>query len=147
MIMENFLDSATLLEEIYRSTYDHGIFTIDLEGRVTTWNAGAERIIGFSGGQIIGHSGSIIFTPEDRARGESQQEMQIAQTKGRAEDYRWHLRKDGSRFWADGVMTCLLDASGKHAGYLKIFRDITDRKLGEAEMQRLANSDLLTGLA
>lgn len=145
--MVKHIDTASLLKEIYNSTYDYGIFTTDLDAVITTWNAGAERIIGFSAEEAIGQEANIIFTPEDKARNEVVQEMQIARAKGRAEDYRWHLRKDGSRFWADGVLTIIRDGHGQHAGYLKIFRDITDRKIAEAEIHRAANCDILTGLA
>lgn len=141
------IETSSLLAEIYRSTHDHAIFTTDLDGRITTWNMGAERITGFLPVEVIGQSITIIFTPEDRARGAPGQEMLIARTTGRAEDYRWHLRKDGSRFWADGVLTSIHDEHGQRTGYLKIFRDITDRKLAEAELNRVANSDMLTGLA
>jgi diguanylate cyclase (GGDEF)-like protein/PAS domain S-box-containing protein len=145
--MDSSVDPASLLKEIYCSTFDYGIFTFDLDGKITTWNVGAERIIGFSSAEVIGQRNDIIFTVEDRARNEPQQEMRIAQTTGRAEDYRWHVRKDGSRFWADGVLTMLRDDAGQQTGYLKIFRDITDRKMAEAEIYRVANRDMLTGLA
>lgn len=144
--MGNSIDPTTLLKEIYNTTFDYGIFTFDLDAKITTWNVGAERIMGFSAEEMLGHDSMIIFTPEDQARGESAQEIHIAQVKGRAEDYRWHVRKDGSRFWADGVLTPIHDASGQHTGYLKILRDITDRKIAEAELHRVANCDKLTGL-
>jgi diguanylate cyclase (GGDEF)-like protein len=73
--------------------------------------------------------------------------MQAAAATERAADYRWHVRKDGSRFWADGILTPLRDGDGEHVGYLKIMRDITDKKRAEEEMQRLATVDPLTGLA
>jgi diguanylate cyclase (GGDEF)-like protein/PAS domain S-box-containing protein len=147
--MDALNDSSrlSLLREIYNSTFDYAIFTTDLEGRVTTWNVGAERIMGFSSDEIIGQSHALIFTPEDRQRDEPGQEMQIVQATRRAEDYRWHMRKDGSRFWADGVLTAVHDESGRHTGYLKILRDITDRKEAETKVHRLANCDMLTGLA
>jgi diguanylate cyclase (GGDEF)-like protein/PAS domain S-box-containing protein len=145
--MHNPVDSSLLLKEIYNSTYDYCIFTFDMDGIITTWNIGAERITGYSGEEAIGHDNALLFTPEDRERHESRQEMRIAQTIGRAENYRWHLRKDGSRFWADGVLTPVRDSSGTQIGYLKILRDITDRKMAEAEMYRIANRDMLTGLA
>jgi PAS domain S-box-containing protein len=144
--MDNLIDSASLVKEIYNSTYDYGIFTSDLEGKINTWNVGAERITGFLSNEIIGRDNGLLFTAEDRARDEPRQEMHIAKTTGRAADYRWHLRKDGSRFWADGVLTMIRDESGQHIGYLKILRDITDRKLAEVELHRIANSDMLTGL-
>lgn len=147
MPMENLIDPAILLNSIYTTTLDHAILTFDLEGKVTSWNVGAERITGFSAREMIGNNNVLIFTPEDVAKDEPLQEMAIARAKGRAEDYRWHMRKDGSRFWADGVLTPLMDASGKQLGYLKIFRDITDRKTAEAEIHRAATTDRLTGLA
>lgn len=145
--MESRIDSASLLKEIYSSTHDYGILTFDLDGKVTTWNVGAERIMGFSSEEIIGADIAVLFTPEDGQLNEARQEMHIAQAKGRSEDYRWHMRKDGSRFWADGVLTPVYDESGKHTGYLKILRDTTDRKIAEDEMFHFANCDNLTGLA
>lgn len=145
--MANLIDPLSLLNAIYNSTLDYGIITIDLDGHLTSWNVGAERITGFAAGEAIAHDQALIFTPEDIADMEPQLSMQIACTKGRAEDYRWHMRKDGSRFWAEGVLTSLKDANGAHIGYLKIFRDITDRKQADAEVYRIAHSDMLTGLA
>lgn len=143
----DLIDSAALIKEIYSSAHDYGIFTMDLDGLITTWNSGAERIIGFSSEEIIGVNSAVIFSTEDRSNEKPEEEMRIANTTGRAEDYRWHKRKDGSLFWADGVLTQLHDTNDLHIGYLKIFRDITDRKLAETEMYRMANSDRLTGLA
>lgn len=141
------IECDALIKEIYESAYDYGIFTIDLDGLVTSWNIGAERIIGFSSDEIIGENSTVIFSTEDRSLDKPQEEMHIANTTGRAEDYRWHKRKDGSLFWADGVLTRLHDINEQHIGYLKIFRDITERKLADAEMYRMANSDRLTELA
>jgi diguanylate cyclase (GGDEF)-like protein/PAS domain S-box-containing protein len=146
MYTSSSIDTVALLKEIYNSTYDYGIFTFDLDGKITTWNIGAERIMGFQAEEMIGQNSAVIFTPEDRTRQEPLQEMEIAKTTGRAEDYRWHLRKDGSRFWADGVLTAIHDANGRQTGYLKIFRDATGRKLEEAQLHRLAHSDMLTGI-
>jgi diguanylate cyclase (GGDEF)-like protein/PAS domain S-box-containing protein len=146
MYTSTSIDTVALLKEIYDSTYDYGIFTFDLDGKITTWNIGAERIMGFQAQEMLGQNAAAIFTPEDRVRQEPLQEMEVAKTTGRAEDYRWHMRKDGSRFWADGVLTAIHDASGQQTGYLKIFRDATGRKLEETQLHRLANSDILTGV-
>ena len=143
----DLIDSAALIKEIYSSAHDYGIFTIDLDGLITTWNSGAERIIGFSADEIIGENCAVIFSTEDRSLDKPQEEMRMADATGRAEDYRWHKRKDGSLFWADGVLTQLHDVNDQQIGYLKIFRDITDRKLAETEMYKMANFDRLTGLA
>jgi len=145
MHFHDILDPKVLVSNIYRTTLDYGILTSDLDGKVTSWNMGAERITGFLQNEVMGNDNSIIFTPEDLARNEALQE--IARLKGRVEDYRWHVRKDGSRFWAEGVLTPLMDASDRHIGYLRIFRDITCRKTAEEEIYRAAQTDRLTGVA
>lgn len=143
----NPIEPSSLLNEIYDSAIDFGIVTLDNDGRVTTWSAGAERIFGFTATEITGRDCSVIFTPEDQARDVPRKEMLTATSKGRAADYRWHSRKDGSRFWADGVMTPIRNEEDRQVGYLKIMRDITDRKIAQDQIQRLATSDALTGLA
>jgi two-component system CheB/CheR fusion protein len=107
------------------STKDYAIMTMDCEGRITSFNNGAERIFGYKEEEILGQHDSIIFTPEDRAAGAPEQEKRRAREDGRAEDERWHLRKDGSRFFCSGVMTPLSD--GEFFGYAKIGRDLTGR--------------------
>ncbi|MBD1841306.1 response regulator [Coleofasciculus sp. FACHB-64] len=116
---------------------DYAIFFLDLEGRVIKWGAGAESILGYQEAEILGKSGSIIFTPEDRDRGEDKKELGKALTEGRAENERWHVRKDGSRFWGSGIVTSLRDESGQVQGLAKIMRDFTDRKQAEEERTRL----------
>jgi two-component system CheB/CheR fusion protein len=107
------------------STKDYAIMTMDCEGLITSFNSGAQRIFGFSEEEIIGQPDSIIFTPEDRAAGVPDEEKRRARSEGRAEDERWHLRKDGGRFFCSGVMTPLTD--GEFFGYAKIGRDLTGR--------------------
>lgn len=142
----SLIDPSLLIKSIYTTALDYGILTLDMDGKVTSWNVGAERITGFLANEVMDRKNALIFTPEDIARDEPLEEMRIAQIKGRSEDYRWHVRKDGSRFWAEGALTPLMDAENKHIGFLKIFRDITDRKEAEHQMHRLANTDRLTGL-
>jgi PAS domain S-box-containing protein len=113
-----FIDSVT----------DYAFITLDVENHVTGWNTGAERIFGYRESEILGHSGAVFFTPEDRGRGEVERELGTALREGRAEDERWHLRKDGSRFWASGVMTVMRDEAGRPRGFAKICRDLTERK-------------------
>src|ERR1700748_1300810 len=84
---------------------DYAIFMLDPKGRISTWNEGAERILGYSESEILGHDFCDIFTPEDIGRSQPEAELEGARTRGRAEDERWHLRKDGSRFWAAGLIT------------------------------------------
>src|SRR5690242_20068128 len=94
--------SAPTLEECYslllENVTDYAIFTLDTQGRVASWNVGAQRILGYSEADILGQSIEEIFTPEDRAHGIPEQELAQAQAHGRAEDERWHLRQDGTRF-------------------------------------------------
>jgi len=114
------------------STKDYAIMTMDCDGIITSFNSGAQRIFGYSEAEIIGQPDTVIFTPEDRAAGEPESEKRRARTDGRAEDERWHLRKDGSRFFCSGVTTPLTD--GEFFGYAKIGRDLTGRV--EHENQR-----------
>lgn len=119
-----------MLEE---NVTDYAIFTIDVEGCIASWNVGAERILGYQEAEIIGQPVALIFTPEDRAHGVVEQELSKAAISGRAEDERWHLRQDGSRFWASGVMTALRDESGNLRAFAKILRDFTRRKAAETQ--------------
>lgn len=145
--MHTSIGPADLLTHIYACATDFAIFTVDLAGVVTSWNAGAEAIFGYSEQEMIGREHSLIFTPEDRALDQPRMEMQTADTTGKAADYRWHLRKDGCRFWADGVMTPLCNDAGTVIGYLKILKDITEKKLAQDKIARLSAVDPLTGLA
>lgn len=107
---------------------DHAIFTTDVDGNVLDWSTGAERIFGYRSDEIVGQPVDILFVPEDRERGIPQQELRNAVAAGRAEDERWHARKDGSRFYASGVTTALRDESGNLRGFSKIARDLTESK-------------------
>lgn len=145
--MRTSIDPAMLLDHIYKSATDFAIFTTELDGTVNSWNVGAELILGYSSADMIGNDLSKIFTPEDRANGVVAREMVIASNTGRATDYRWHMRKDGRRFWADGVLTPIRNASSEVIGFLKILQDITSRKAAQDEILRLGAVDSLTGLA
>ncbi|NVM77401.1 diguanylate cyclase (GGDEF)-like protein/PAS domain S-box-containing protein [Duganella sp. SG902] len=136
-----------LLQQIYLNVRDFAIFTMDTQGRVTSWNLGAELIFGFAPDEIIGQNVACLFTAEDQRDGEQWLEMELAAKCDRASDYRWHQRKDHSMFWADGVLTPIPGGDGQPSGYLKILRDITERKLAQDEIRRLATVDVLTGLA
>ncbi|WP_229208066.1 sensor domain-containing diguanylate cyclase [Duganella sp. OV510] len=108
---------------------------------------GAELIFGYAAADILGQHSDCLFTQGDRAEHQLRREMLTARLAGSAADYRWHVRRGGSLFWADGVMTPVRDADGALTGYLKILRDITASKLAEDEVRRLATIDVLTGLA
>lgn len=126
---------------LIESAKDYAIFSMDRERRVSTWNTGAERVFGYTEAEIVGQSADVIFTPEDRARGAPDEEAAVARKAGRAMDERWHVRKNGERFYASGVMSPLLGEDGSWNGFVKIARDLTERKLAE-ERLRTARSEL-----
>ena len=124
-------------ENQYRSVFDSitdfALIVMDRDGRVTEWNTGAERVLGWSATDMRGRDVERIFTPEDRAISRSRTEMRLSLEEGRAPDERWHLRRDGNRFWASGEMMPLRGEDGAHRGYVKVLRDRTAEHLaGEA---------------
>jgi two-component system, cell cycle sensor histidine kinase and response regulator CckA len=124
---------------LFESTVDYAVFHLTLDGTVETWNPGAQRIFLYEAGEIIGRSGTLLFTPEDNLQGVPEHELRFAIQSGRAEDSRWHIRKDGSRFWANGVMVGLRDESGTVTGVAKIIRDDTELKRAEELLQYQLN--------
>jgi PAS domain S-box-containing protein len=128
------------VEDLYRRSIeevkDYAIFMTDPGNLVVSWNLGAERILGYREAEITGKSASLFFTPEDRARGEHERELATAAAEGRAEDERWHLRRDGSRFWASGVVTPVRGDGGTLLGFTKVMRDMTERRRLEEERDR-----------
>jgi PAS domain S-box-containing protein len=113
---------------LIESAKDFAIFSLDLDRQVTSWNPGAEKIFGYRESEIIGQSGDILFTPEDREKGAPEREVETARTKGRAGNERWHSRKDQTRFYGSGAVTPLLDHEGTLLGFVKIMRDLTEQK-------------------
>ncbi|MGI9089750.1 MAG: SpoIIE family protein phosphatase [Gemmatimonadaceae bacterium] len=120
---------------------DYAMILLDPEGLVTGWNIGAERILGWSEAEVLGQPADLIFTPDDCADGVPAREMRRAASEGKAMDLRWHLKKDGSRFWADGVMDGLRGEDGHLRGFTKVLRDATDRKALEAERAQIAERE------
>ena len=116
---------------ILESATDYGIISMDLNGLVTSWNEGAHRIFGWSEQEMSGRPCDDFFTAEDRAAGVPELEMGGALSKGRGSDERWHLRKDGSCFWASGEMMPLTNDAGKPIGFIKIVRDRTAQRQAE----------------
>ena len=114
---------------------DYAIFLIDLEGRVVSWNAGAERLLGWTEEEILGQSSFVVFVPEDIATGAHRGELEKAAAEGRAEDERWHQRRDGSRFWGSGIMAGIRDDAGALIGFGKIMRDRTAQRQLEEELR------------
>lgn len=114
---------------IFESITDFAIIVTDRDGRVTDWNTGAERVLGWTAPELIGQTIERIFTPEDRANGRVEIEMRDALQSGRANDERWHLHRDGRRFWASGEMMPLREEDGSHIGFVKVLRDRTAEHL------------------
>ena len=117
------------------SVTDYAIFMLDLEGRVASWNTGAERIKGFRAEEIIGQDFSRFYLRDDVAQGKPASELRTAAAQGRFEDEGWRLRKDGERFWAHVVVTPMRDEAGKLCGYAKVTRDLTARRQLEARLR------------
>jgi PAS domain S-box-containing protein len=124
---------------------DYAVFTMDRAGYIDSWNIGAENLLGYRAEEALGQSAAIIFTPEDRAQGIPEREIAIAREMGRAEDNRWHLRRDGRRFFANGVLIALVQElpGGAKAvvGFAKLMHDET-RRLEQDEALRRAKSEL-----
>jgi PAS domain S-box-containing protein len=127
--------SADLFRLLVENVRDFAIFMTDLDGRIVSWNPGVEHLLGYKEEEFVGRHGSLIFTPEDREGKVPEQEMETALGEGRAEDKRWHLRRDGSRFWADGFLMLLRDAAGRPQAFAKILRDNTEAKLTEEKLR------------
>ena len=123
---------------LVESTTDYAIFMLDAGGHVASWNPGAERIKGYSADQIIGKHFSTFYTPEAIATGWPQHELTEAARIGRFEDEGWRVKKDGSRLWANVVITALRGANGELRGFAKVTRDMTQRKAHEERITRLS---------
>jgi PAS domain S-box-containing protein len=128
-------EALRLSEERFRllvqSVKDYAIFMLDPTGHVATWNDGARRIKGYTEEEIVGKHFSIFYPPEKQAEHFPEFELQMAAREGRFEDEGWRVRKDGSRFWANVVITALRNADGRLVGFGKVTRDLTERRAGE----------------
>ncbi|UGB37100.1 PAS domain-containing protein [Frateuria soli] len=117
--------TSNRLKLILESTTGYGVLTLDLEGRITLWNAGAQRLLGWKEEEVLGKRADIFFTPEDRDQGVLEEEMKCAAESGRAQTDGQRVRKDGSRFFSSGQMMPLRNGGGRLLGYLKVLRDRT----------------------
>ncbi|HEX8456527.1 MAG TPA: PAS domain S-box protein [Pyrinomonadaceae bacterium] len=119
-------------EELFRlvaeRVEDFAVFAIDPDGRIASWNPGVGKLLGYTEAEFVGGDSCVIFTPEDLKRGACEREMRVAAAEGRAEDRRWHVRRDGTRFWASGLLMALTDDAGALLGYAKMLRDETEHK-------------------
>ncbi|MEU8349660.1 MULTISPECIES: PAS domain-containing sensor histidine kinase [unclassified Streptomyces] len=123
--------SETAFTLLVQGVLDYGIFMLDPGGHISSWNAGAERIKGYRADEIIGRHFSTFYPPEDVAAQKPQRELETAVAEGRLEDEGWRIRKDGSRFWANVVITALFDEDGVLRGFGKVTRDMTERRAAE----------------
>jgi formate hydrogenlyase transcriptional activator len=134
------------LRSIVESVRDYAIYLLDRDGNVMTWNPGAERIKGYEAEEIIGKHFSRFFIDEDQERGRPAELMRLAMEKGRIEEEGWRVRKDGSRFWADIILTAIRDSSNELVGFSKVTRDFTDRKRAEEAVMLQLSSALLANM-
>jgi PAS domain S-box-containing protein len=133
------------LRLLVEAVQDYAIFMLDAGGRIRTWNRGAQRFKGYEPSEILGRHFSCFYPEEDIKAGKPERELEIATRDGRVEDEGWRIRKDGSRFWANVVITALKDASGNIIGFGKVTRDFTERMLAqraiEESQRRLQDSE------
>ncbi len=134
------------LRSIVESVSDYAIYLLDKDGCVATWNPGAERIKGYEASEVLGMHFSRFFIQEDVERGKPAELLRLAAARGRVEQEGWRVRKDGSRFWADAVLTAIRDVSGELIGYAKVTRDFTDRKRAEEAVMLQLSGALLANM-
>ncbi|HEX2078211.1 MAG TPA: PAS domain-containing sensor histidine kinase [Longimicrobium sp.] len=128
-------ESVGLYQLLVESVQDYAIFILDPTGQVMSWNPGAQRIKGYTADEIIGRHFSVFYPPEDVAAGKTARKLEVAAREGRVEDEGWRLRKDGTRFWANVVITALRDESGALVGFAKVTRDLTQRRENEERLR------------
>jgi PAS domain S-box-containing protein len=126
---------------LVKSIQDYAVFMIDPDGRVVTWNAGAERLKGYRADEILGQHFATFYPVEDQAK--AGRMLQAAASAGRVSDEGWRVKKDGSRFWADAVLTAIHDREGRLLGFAKVTRDLTERRRAAEELAR-TNAELET---
>jgi PAS domain S-box-containing protein len=126
-------------DELYRllveAVREYAIFMLDREGRIMSWNVGAERLKGYKADEIIGQHFSIFYEDHARRIGHPEEELRIAEAEGQYQEEGWRIRKDGTRFWANVLITAIHDQLGRHIGFAKVTRDMTDRRKGEDQLR------------
>lgn len=130
------LSPHSLAELLVQNVTDYAIYMLDPQGIVSSWNAGAARFKGYRAEEIIGQHFSRFYTDEDRATGLPARALRAALEEGRFEAEGWRVRKDGSRFWANVVVDPVRDESGRHVGFAKVTRDLTERKLAQEALEQ-----------
>jgi len=145
---EGFAREAALRQEEQRfrlfidAVKDYAIFTLDTQGHVSSWNEGASRLLGYGAAEVIGRHFSCFFPEEDADAGRPQAELETSGREGRVENEGWRVRKDGTQFWANVVLTAIRNSAGGLIGFAKITRDFTDRMKAQEELRR-ANVELM----
>jgi PAS domain S-box-containing protein len=128
---QELLESERRFRYLVEGVIDYAIYMLDVNGVVTNWNRGAERAKGYRAFEIVGKHFSVFYTPEDRRSGLPARALELARDEGRWESEGWRLRKDGTRFWASVVIDTIYDDDGRHIGFAKITRDISERKAAQ----------------
>ncbi|QHS55426.1 PAS domain S-box protein [Mucilaginibacter sp. 14171R-50] len=128
-----FRMSEDFFRQVLDSLEDYAVFTTDKNGDVNSWNSGAERVLGYTENEAMGLCADVFFTPEDVAKGAPAHELVTALNDGRAIDERYHVRKNGSRFWGSGLVFPLFDEEGHHRGFTKIMRNLREQEQAKAE--------------
>lgn len=128
-------DGYEQLRRVLENVNDYALFLLDRKGDIISWNKGATRETGYAEHEVLGNSYGILFTPEDRSTGIPEQELREARRTGRADDTRWLLCKDGTRFWAEGTLTVIRGENGGVDGFLKVSRNATERKQFEETLR------------
>ena len=152
-------ETGALYRLLVESVRDYAIFALDPTGHIVTWNPGAQRFKGYTAPEILGKHFSIFYPAEDLARGKPAMELEVATREGRFEDEGWRVRKDGTQFWANVIITALRDPRGTLVGFAKVTRDLTERRiaqqraiddarrLGEAEASSRAKTQFLASMS
>jgi PAS domain S-box-containing protein len=125
-----------LLRLLVDRVQDYAMFVLDPRGYILSWNEGAQRLKGYAADEIIGQHFSILYPPEDRATDKTDRELEVAAATGSVEDEGWRVRKDGTRFWANVLITALRDDNGELVGFAKVTRDLTERRAAEEKIRQ-----------
>ena len=136
ILRSNYIPTAEFYSQIIDSLQDYSIFTLNNDFMINSWSSGSTRIFGYESDEIIGKHFDIIFTEEDIQNGIPQTEINAALVEGRATDNRWHICKDQSSFYAHGLVFPLIGLEGEMLGYVKILRDLTDRKKSDDAIKK-----------
>lgn len=136
ILKNRYIPTAEFYSQIIDSLQDYSIFTLDLEFNINSWSSGSAKIFGYDTDEVIGESFDIIFTDEDIKIGIPKREIEIALKEGRATDNRWHITKDKNLFYAYGLVFPLIGSDGQMLGYVKILRDLTERKQSEDAIKK-----------